>query len=127
MHIDFDDDSYVNIGSVSYDSVDVFSIPAGVSISKEFKSDKFSFKPTIDLNITGHFGDDSVESHVSFDGIANSVLSSTNEFIGSSVSYGVRAGFEAQYERMSATAGVGYEGSSNVDELTISGNLSYAF
>ena len=70
---------------------------------------------------------DSVESHVSFDGIANSVLSSTNEFIGSSVSYGVRAGFEAQYERMSATAGVGYEGSSNVDELTISGNLSYAF
>ena len=127
MHIDFDDDSYVNIGSVSYDSVDVFSIPAGVSISKEFKSDKFSFKPTLDLNITGHFGDDSVDSHVTFEGIANSVLSSKTEFIGSSVSYGVRAGFEAQYERMSATAGVGYEGSSNVDELTISGNLSYAF
>ena len=126
-HIDFDDDSYVNIGSVSYDSVDVFSIPAGVSISKEFKSDKFSFKPTLDLNLTGHFGDDSVESQVTFDGIANSVLSSKNEFIGSSVFYGVRAGFEAQYERMSATAGVGYEGSSNVDELTISGNLSYAF
>ena len=52
---------YKAVGS----SANVFSIPVGVTISKEYVTDTWTVKPSFDLTLTGNFGDDTVDGTVS--------------------------------------------------------------
>ena len=125
--IKLDDYSISNYGHVTSSEANLFSLPAGVTISKEYFSEEWSFQPSIDFNVTGHFGDDSLDSTVYWKGVNNSNVALQNDFMDNGVSYGVLVGFGAQSERLSVGAGLGYQGSSNVDEFTLNGSFRYTF
>ena len=119
------------IGSVSVSKANVMSVPVGLTISKEYFSKEYfsktwNFKPSIDFNLTANFGDDKIDGNVKWSGISNADLNTSNEFI-DDLTYGVIFGFGAQSERLSIGAGLGYQGSSNVDEFTLTGNARYTF
>ena len=117
---------YGRVGSVTTSSASMFTIPAGITISKEYFSEDWSFQPSIDFNVTGSFGDDSLDGSIHWDGVGNFDVSTKTEFT-DNVSYGVLVGFGAQSERLSVGAGLGYTTSSSVDEFSLTGNLRYAF
>ena len=117
---------YGRVGSVTTSSASMFTIPAGITISKEYFSEEWSFQPSIDFNVTGSFGDDSLDGSIHWDGVGNFDVSTKTEFT-DNVSYGVLVGFGAQSERLSVGAGLGYTTSSSVDEFSLTGNLRYAF
>lgn len=123
---DYDMSGNGKIGSVSVDKVNVMSVPVGVTISKEYFSEEWSFQPSIDLNLTANFGDDKIDGNVKWSGISNADLNTSNEFM-DDLTYGVIFGFGAQSERLSIGAGLGYQGSSNVDEFTLTGTARYTF
>lgn len=125
--IKLDDYSISNYGHVTSSEANLFSLPAGVTISKEYFSEEWSFQPSIDFNVTGHFGDDSLDSTVYWKGVNNSNVALQNDFMDNGVSYGVLVGFGAQSERLSVGAGLGYQGSSNLDEFTLNGSFRYTF
>ena len=117
---------YGRVGSVTTSSASMFTIPAGITISKEYFSEEWSFQPSIDFNVNGSFGDDSLDGSIHWDGVGNFDVSTKTEFT-DNVSYGVLVGFGAQSERLSVGAGLGYTTSSSVDEFSLTGNLRYAF
>ena len=128
---DYDMSGNGYIGSVSVSKANVMSVPVGLTISKEYFSKEYfsktwSFKPSIDFNLTANFGDDKIDGNVKWSGISNADLNTSNEFI-DDLTYGVIFGFGAQSERLSIGAGLGYQGSSNVDEFTLTGNARYTF
>ena len=123
---DYDMNGNGKIGSVSVDKANVMSVPVGVTISKEYFSEEWSFQPSIDLNLTANFGDDKIDGTVKWSGISNADLNTSNEFM-DDLTYGVIFGFGAQSERLSIGAGLGYQGSSNVDEFTLTGTARYTF
>lgn len=128
---DYDMSGNGYFGSVSVSKANVMSVPVGLTISKEYFSKeyfskKWNFKPSIDFNLTANFGDDKIDGNVKWSGISNADLNTTNEFI-DDLTYGVIFGFGAQSERLSIGAGLGYQGSSNVDEFTLTGNARYTF
>ena len=128
---DYDMSGSGYIGSVSVSKANVMSVPVGLTISKEYFSKEYfsktwNFKPSIDFNLTANFGDDKIDGNVKWSGISNADLNTSNEFI-DDLTYGVIFGFGAQSERLSIGAGLGYQGSSNVDEFTLTGNARYIF
>ena len=128
---DYDMSGNGYIGSVSVSKANVMSVPVGLTISKEYFSKEYfsktwNFKPSIDFNLTANFGDDKIDGNVKWSGISNADLNTSNEFI-DDLTYGVIFGFGAQSERLSIGAGLGYQGSSNVDEFTLTGNARYIF
>ena len=128
---DYDMSGNGYIGSVSVSKANVMSVPVGLTISKEYFSKEYfsktwNFKPSIDFNLTANFGDDKIDGNVKWSGISNADLNTSNEFI-DDLTYGVIFGFGAQSERLSIGAGLGYQGSSNVDEFTLTGNARYTF
>ena len=123
---DYDMNGNGKIGSVSVSKANIMSVPVGVTISKEYFSEEWSFQPSIDLNLTANFGDDKIDGNVKWSGISNADLNTSNEFM-DDLTYGVIFGFGAQSERLSIGAGLGYQGSSNVDEFTLTGTARYTF
>ena len=123
---DYDMSGNGKIGSVSVSKANVMSVPVGVTISKEYFSEEWSFQPSIDFNLTANFGDDKIDGNVKWSGISNADLNTSNEFM-DDLTYGVIFGFGAQSERLSIGAGLGYQGSSNVDEFTLTGTARYTF
>lgn len=128
---DYDMSGNGYIGLVSVSKANVMSVPVGLTISKEYFSKEYfskmwNFKPSIDFNLTANFGDDKIDGTVKWSGISNADLNTSNEFI-DDLTYGVILGFGAQSERLSIGAGLGYQGSSNVNEFTLTGNARYTF
>ena len=76
----FDMDSYqaqvdgYTIASADADSMQVFSIPFGVTFSKDMAMGNWVVKPVFDLNLTANAGDDELESDVAFVGVSNVAL-----------------------------------------------------
>lgn len=123
---DYSMDGAGKIGDVNTSSANVFSVPVGVTISKEYFSEEWSFQPSVDFNVTANFGDDSIDGDVNWSGISNANLSTSTQF-NDDFTYGVIFGFGAQSERISIGAGLGYQGSSNMDEFTLTGTARYTF
>lgn len=123
---DYDMNGNGNIGSASVSKANIISVPVGVTISKEYLYQEWSLLPSIDFNLTANFGDDKIDGNVKWSGISNADFHTTNEFM-DDLTYGVLVGFGAQSERLSIGAGLGYQGSSNVDEFTLTGNARYTF
>ena len=72
--IDIDDysvDGQETYAHFSAQSMDVFSIPVGVTIAKDIVAGSWTVKPSFDLTLTGNFGDDEFEGDVNWEGVSN--------------------------------------------------------
>ena len=107
--------------------VNIFSIPVGVTFAKEFTGDAWTVKPSLDLTLTGNFGDDDISGDVSWAGVDNLVTPVSSEYM-DDFTYGATLGIEAaSTSGFSLGLGVNYTGSSNVDEFGVQANARFVF
>ena len=129
-NIDLDDytiDGNDVIASADSDKLNLFSIPVGVTIAKEFKGESWTVAPSFDLTLTGQFGDDELDGSVSWAGISNLTTDTTTEVF-DNFTYGATLGVEAQsIGGVALGLSVGYTGSSNVDEFGVNANARFTF
>ena len=113
------------LASTDADSVQVFSIPFGVTFSKDMAMGNWLVKPVFDLTLTANTGDDEIDSTTTFTGMQSVALSTE---IMDSFTYGATLGINAQYqESFSFGLNVGYTGSSSADEFGLNANARYTF
>ena len=129
--IDMDDYSidsaeFGEVGQYNASSANVFSIPVGVTISKEYVTDTWTVKPSFDLTLTGNFGDDTVDGTVSWTGVSNYDVSTKAEFV-DNFTYGAAVGIAAKTGNFGLGLGINYTGSSNTDEFGVNANARYMF
>ena len=129
-NIDLDDytiDGEEVVASADSDKLNLFSIPVGVTIAKEFKGESWTVAPSLDLTVTGQFGDDELDSSVSWAGVENLSTSTTTEVF-DNFTYGATLGVEAQsVGGVALGINVGYTSSSNVDEFGVKANARFTF
>ena len=121
----FKADGFTQGGNASIDDANVFSIPVGVTIAQEFAFDSWTVKPSLDVTVQGNFGDDELDSSAVWDNVAWQ-SNYKSEFI-DSFTYGATLGIAAQTGAFSAGFGLGYQGSSNTDELSVNANARFTF
>ena len=127
--IDIDDysvDGQETYAHFSAQSMDVFSIPVGVTVAKDIVAGSWTVKPSFDLTLTGNFGDDEFEGDVNWEGVSNLVTQTSTEVL-DNFTYGATLGVAAQTGNFSLGLGVNYTGSSNVDEFGVQANARYVF
>ena len=124
--IDIDDYDVADIASYDADSLNIFSIPVGVTIAKEFQGDAWTWKPSLDITVQGNFGDDSADGTVAWAGIDNLKADISSEVI-DNFTYGATLGVAAQTGNFSMGLGINYTGSSNVDDYGVSANARFVF
>ena len=129
-NIDLDDytiDGEEVVASADSDKLNLFSIPVGVTIAKEFKGESWTVAPSFDLTLTGQFGDDELDGSVSWAGVSNLTTDTTTEVF-DNFTYGATLGVEAQsVGGIALGLSVGYTGSSNVDEFGVNANARFTF
>ena len=129
-NIDLDDytiDGEEVVASADSDKLNLFSIPVGVTIAKEFKGESWTVAPSFDLTLTGQFGDDELDGSVSWAGVSNLTTDTTTEVF-DNFTYGATLGVEAQsVGGVALGINVGYTGSSNVDEFGVNANARFTF
>ena len=128
--LSFDDSTfaaggYDNGGHSELDDVNVFSIPVGVTVAKEFAFDTWTVKPSLDVTLQGNFGDDELDSNAQWDGVAWQ-STYTAEFL-DNFTYGATLGVAAKTGSFSAGLGLGYTGSENTDEFSATANARFTF
>ena len=126
-----DIDNYSVDGEQTYahfssQSMDVFSIPVGVTVAKDIVAGSWTVKPSFDLTLTGNFGDDEFDGDVTWEGISNHVTQTSTEVL-DNFTYGATLGVAAQTGNFSLGLGVNYTGSSNVDEFGVQANARFVF
>ena len=127
--IDIDDysvDGQETYAHFSAQSMDVFSIPVGVTIAKDIVAGNWTVKPSFDLTLTGNFGDDEFDGDVEWEGVSNLVTQTSTEVL-DNFTYGATLGVAAQTGNFSLGLGVNYTGSSNVDEFGVNANARFVF
>ena len=127
--IDLDDytvDGEDIIADYDADSMNIFSIPVGVTFAKEFTGDAWTVKPSLDLTLTGNFGDDETEGTVHWAGVDNLSTNVSSEVL-DNFTYGATLGVAAKTGNFSLGLGVNYTGSSNVDEFGVNANARFVF
>lgn len=117
-----------NIAQNTINSVDVFSIPVGVTVSKSIQTGDWSLAPKFDVTLTSNFGDNELEfNNKGHNGIYVSSYSDKSEFI-DSFTYGATLGLDAKYKDcLDLGLGVGYTGSSDSDKFNVTANVGYKF
>ena len=115
-----------DVGGYAASSANVFSIPVGVTISKEYAMDNWSIKPAFDLTLTGNFGDDTADGTVTWTDVTNWDVATKSEFV-DSFSYGAAMGVAAKSGNLGLGFGLNYTGSSNVKEFGANANVRYVF
>ena len=129
-NIDLDDytiDGEDVIASADSDKLNIFSIPVGVTIAKEFKGESWTVAPSFDLTLTGQFGDDELDGSVNWAGVENLTTDTSTEVI-DNFTYGATLGVEAQsVSGFALGVGVGYTGSSETDEFSAQAKVRYTF
>ena len=123
--IDMDDYSTAYSQNDS-DSLNIFSVPVGATIAKEYVTDTWTVKPSFDLTLTGNFGDDTVDGTVSWTGVSNYDVSTKAEFV-DNFTYGAAVGIAAKTGNFGLGLGLNYTGSSNTDEFGVNANARYMF
>lgn len=112
--------------STSSDSMSVFSIPFGVSVSTDIAAGNWSVKPVFDVTLTANTGDDELDSDTTFTGAGMTSALSTEVL--DSFTYGGTVGVQAKYgESLSLGVGLNYTGSDNTDAFGVTGDIRYMF
>ena len=91
--IDMDDYSTAYSQNDS-DSINIFSLPVGVTIAKEYVTDTWTVKPSFDLTLTGNFGDDEVDATAKWNGFSNLSTTVKSEIM-DNFTYGAAVGVSA--------------------------------
>ena len=123
--IDMDDYSTAYSQNDS-DSINIFSVPVGVTIAKEYVTDTWTVKPSFDLTLTGNFGDDEAEATAKWNGFSNLSTTVKSEIM-DNFTYGAAVGVSATSGNFGLGLGVNYTGSSNTDEFGVNANARYMF
>ena len=108
------------------DSINIFSIPVGVTIAKEYVTDTWTVKPSFDLTLTGNFGDDEVDATAKWNGYSNLSTTVKSEIM-DNFTYGAAVGVSATSGNFGLGLGINYTGSSNTDEFGVNANARYMF
>lgn len=114
------------IAHTNNDSAQVFSIPVGVSVSKEFKQGDWTIRPAADLTLSLNFGDNELQSSTAFDGVLGDEVSYNTEFM-DNITYRAGFGLSAENNNLKFGINAGYTGSSNTDEYSVSANVRLVF
>ena len=75
--------------------MNIFSIPVGVTFAKEFTGDAWTVKPSLDLTLTGNFGDDKTDGTAHWAGVENLSTNVSSEVI-DNFTYGATLGVAAK-------------------------------
>ena len=107
--------------------MNVFSIPVGVSFSKDIVSGDWSVQPALDLVVTANTGDDEFNGDVAWSGVSNLTTATSTEVL-DSFTYGANLGVSVKnVSGLSLGLGVNYVGSDNTDEFGAQASVRYAF
>ena len=117
---------YQDGGHFDSDRMNVFSIPVGVTVAKEFAFETWTVKPSFNLSLQGNFGDDEIDSNNSWDGVANKTTQYSAEYL-DNFTYGATVGVAAKTGNFSLGLGLGYTGSSNTDSFNATANARFTF
>ena len=113
------------LASSDFDTMQMFSIPFGVTVSKDIAAGAWTIKPVFDLTLTANAGDTDAKLNTIFPG--SDAISITSEAF-DSFTYGATFGLDAKYgESFSIGLNTNYTGSSNADEFGVMGNARYMF
>lgn len=113
-----------NAAQMSSSSMNLLSVPVGVTLSRDINLSSWKLKPMVDLTVTGNFGDTDMDSSVKW---GNSNPFGVNSEVVDDFTYGVKAGLEATNGNLKVGFGVGYTGSENTDELNVGAEIRYNF
>ncbi|WP_303963256.1 autotransporter outer membrane beta-barrel domain-containing protein [Succinatimonas hippei] len=108
----------------SFDTMNIFSIPVGVTFAKNFTVNDWTLSPQFDLELAANFGDTDQDYSAEFTGLDKINLES--EII-DDFTYSATVGFEAQTGNFNVGLGVNYIGSDNTDSIGVRGDVSYRF
>ncbi len=111
------------------ETVDIFSIPVGVTVSKSIQTGDWSLAPKFDVTLTSNFGDDEYKYTTQVRNYYLGVRNYTEDqkFI-DSFTYGATLGLDAKYKDcLDLGLGVGYTGSSDSDKFNVTANVGYKF
>ena len=112
------------VATTDVDTMQMLSIPFGVSISKDIAVGAWTVKPVFDLTLTANAGDTDAKLDTNF---GSNALNLTSEAF-DSFTYGATMGIDAKYgENFSIGLNTNYVGSSNADEFGVMGNVRYMF
>ena len=106
------------------DTMNIVSVPVGVTFAKEIAAGEWYVKPALDLAVTMNTGDNELDTDTSFGPMSMEPVSA--EVI-DDVTYSVGLGLSAKYNALSLGLGVNYVGSDNADELGVNGMARYSF
>ena len=113
------------VATTDVDTMQMFAIPFGVSISKDIVAGSWTIKPVFDLTLTANAGDTDAKLDTTF--IGTKTIGLTSEAF-DSFTYGATMGIDAKYgENFSIGLNTNYVGSSNTDEFGVMGNVRYMF
>ena len=128
--IDLDDytiDGEDTVASVDSDQLNIFALPVGLTVAKEFKGENWTVAPSFDLTLTSQFGDDELDGDVAWAGVSNLSTHTTTEVI-DNFTYGATLRVEAKsVGGIALGLSVGYTGSSNTDEFGVNANARFSF
>ena len=113
------------LATTDVDTMQMFSVPFGVTISKDIAAGSWTIKPVFDLTLTANAGDTDAKLDTTF--IGATPVGLTSEAF-DSFTYGATMGIDAKYgENLSVGLNTNYVGSSNADEFGVMGNVRYMF
>ena len=112
------------VATTDVDTMQMFAIPFGVTVSKDIAVGAWTVKPVFDLTLTANAGDTDAKLDTNF---GSNALNLTSEAF-DSFTYGATMGIDAKYgENFSVGLNTNYVGSSNTDEFGVMGNVRYMF
>ena len=120
------DDFGTEYSQSSVDSLNIFSVPVGVTIAREIEHSGWLLKPSVDVTLTGNFGDTEVKTDTKWTTYSNLKTSTKSEVL-DDFSYGATVGLSASSGNMFFGGGINYTTSSSMDEFGLNANASYKF
>ena len=119
-----------NVANFDTDSMSIFSIPVGVSISSDIAAGSWTIKPAVDLTLTANVGDDELDGTTTWydtdNGYGDLSFASSAEVL-DTFTYGATVGISAQTGGFSLGLGLNYTGASNANEYGVQANARFVF
>lgn len=109
-------------------TVDMFSVPFGVTVSKSIKSGDWNLAPKFDVTLTSYFSDREYDFEYKSRTFRAYVVNKYQVEFQDSFTYGATLGLDAKYKDcLDLGLGLGYTGSSNSDKFNVTANIGYNF
>ena len=97
-----------------------------MTFAKESTSDAWTVKPSLDLTLTGNFGDDETDGTTHRASVENLSTNVSSEVL-NNFTYGATLGVAAKTGNFSLGLGVNYTGSSNIGKFGVQTNARFVF